>query len=156
MGEKIKETAQEAASEATQEEKQTTNEDTLYARIGGEAGVRQLVTLFSDNMEVSAEAKHVLSLHPADLTSSRLKLFQYFSGWFGGPPLYTDLYGHPRLRARHIHVPVTIADRDAWLKCLYLALETMSLPSDVHQDLLEKIVPMADHMRNVEEEPEAS
>lgn len=132
------------------------NEDTLYARIGGEAGVRQLVTLFYDNMEVIAEAKHVRSLHPADLTSSRLKLFQYFSGWFGGPPLYTDLYGHPRLRARHIHVPVKVADRDAWLKCLYSVLETMSLGSDVHQDLLEKIVPMADHMRNVEEDPEAS
>ena len=141
---------------ASKEASEKTNEDTLYARIGGEAGVRQLVTLFYDNMEVIAEAKHVRSLHPADLTSSRLKLFQYLSGWFGGPPLYTDLYGHPRLRARHIHVPVKVADRDAWLKCLYSALETMSLGSDVDQDLLEKIVPMADHMRNVEEEPETS
>ena len=146
----------EKKKKASKEASEKTNEDTLYARIGGEAGVRQLVTLFYDNMEVIAEAKHVRSLHPADLTSSRLKLFQYLSGWFGGPPLYTDLYGHPRLRARHIDVPVKVADRDAWLKCLYSALETMSLGSDVDQDLLKKIVPMADHMRNVEDEPETS
>jgi len=132
----------------------------LYERLGGEDGVRRLVNLFYDYMESQPEAKHILSLHQADLGETREKLFQYFTGWFGGPALFTDLYGHPRLRARHMHVRIGLADRDAWLACLYHALDTIfaerfeagQLDAELHKDLLEKIVPMADHMRNAKDE----
>jgi hemoglobin len=122
--------------------------ETLYERVGGEIGVQRLVTLFYDEMESSSDAANVRALHPADLTSAREKLFQYFTGWFGGPALYTDRYGHPRLRARHMHVPIGVPERDAWLVCLLNALKTMDLEPDLLAELLEKVVPMADHMRN--------
>ena len=60
---------------------------TLYQRIGDDDGVRRLVTLFYDYMESSEDASHIRSLHQADLSDSREKLYQYFSGWFGGPSL---------------------------------------------------------------------
>lgn len=125
-------------------------EHSLYERLGGEDAVRRLVNLFYDFM--ASEAKQILDLHQADLNETREKLFQYFTGWFGGPPLFTDLYGQPRLRARHMHVSIGLAERDAWLACLNHALDTMSLKADLHKDLLEKIVPMADHMRNQADE----
>jgi len=128
-------------------------EDSLYERLGGETGVRQLVDLFYDGMDSLPEARHIRSLHQAELHSAREKLFQYFSGWFGGPPLFIERYGHPRLRARHFHVPIGVVDRDAWLGCLMAALKEMQLGDDLLKDLLEKIVPMADHMRNQDESP---
>jgi hemoglobin len=120
----------------------------LYDQLGGEAGVHRLVHLFYDHMDTSVAATHIRSLHQSDLSDSRQKLFEYFSGWFGGPPLFVEKHGHPRLRARHNHVAIGLADRDAWLACLYLAMNEMNLSESLHQDLVEKIAPMADHMRN--------
>jgi hemoglobin len=59
------------------------------------------------------------------------------SDWFGGPPLFADKYGHPKLRARHKHIEIGLKDRDEWLQCLSVALDQTA---------------MADHMRNLEEE----
>ena len=129
-------------------------ETTLYERIGGEAGVLRLVGRFYDLMETLAVAKHIRALHKTDLSESRERLYEYYSGWFGGPPLFIEKHGHPRLRARHKHISINTADRDAWLACLLPVLDEMALAPDLKQDLLEKIVPMADHMRNqLEAEP---
>ena len=124
-----------------------TDETTLYEQLGGEAGIRQLVTEFYDEMERNPDAAAILPLH-ANLEDARQKLFEYFSGWLGGPPLYTSKYGHPRLRARHMHVPIGAEERDAWLICMVNALKTMNLEEPVLLALLERIVPLADHMRN--------
>tara|TARA_B100000676_G_scaffold309951_1_gene375025 strand:+ start:1287 stop:1697 length:411 start_codon:yes stop_codon:yes gene_type:complete len=124
-----------------------TDETTLYEQLGGEAGIRQLVTEFYDEMERNPDAAAILPLH-ANLEDARQKLFEYFSGWLGGPPLYTSKYGHPRLRARHMHVPIGVEERDAWLICMVNALKTMNLEEPVLLALLERIVPLADHMRN--------
>ena len=124
-------------------------EATLYERLGGEARVLELVTRFYDHMEQDPEAKGILDKHPADLSNARQKLFEYFSGWFGGPPLFISQYGHPRLRARHLHVEIGAADRDAWLHCLYAAMNEMEIDKNLYRDLEDKIAPMADHMRNL-------
>ncbi len=123
-------------------------DETYYDRLGGEDGVRRLVDLFYDEMEQSPEAKGIRALHKADLSDSRQKLFEYFSGWFGGPQLFISKYGHPMLRARHRHVAIGAPERDAWLLCLARAMYSMDLDETLIRDLLEKIMPMADHMRN--------
>ena len=125
---------------------------TLFERLGGEARVLELVTRFYDHMEQDPEATSILDKHPEDLSHARQKLFEYFTGWFGGPPLFISQYGHPRLRARHLHVEIGTADRDAWLRCLYAAMNEMDLDGALYRDLDEKIAPMADHMRNLSEE----
>lgn len=128
------------------------SEHSLYHRLGGEPATLELVRLFYDAMQTEPDAKGILAKHPNDLTNARQKLFEYFSGWFGGPPLFTSQYGHPRLRARHKHVEIGIEDRDAWLLCLRSALDQMALDEQLRQDLLDKIEPMADHMRNKADE----
>lgn len=129
---------------------------TLYERLGTEAGVLELVTRFYDEMDNNSDARLVRDKHASNLNPSRVKLFEYFSGWFGGPPLFTDKYGHPKLRARHKHIKIGLKDRDTWLKCLTTALDQMDISPDLRADLLTKIEPMADHMRNLEEEEEAA
>jgi len=125
---------------------------TLYERLGAEAGVLELVTRFYDEMDNNSDARLIRDKHASNLNPSRVKLFEYFSGWFDGPPLFVDKYGHPRLRARHKHIEIGLQDRHIWLHCLTKALDEMDIPADLRGDLLEKITPMADHMRNVKEE----
>jgi hemoglobin len=128
---------------------------TLYERLGAEAGVLELVTRFYDEMDNNSDARLIRDKHAPNLNTSRVKLFEYFSGWFDGPPLFVDKYGHPRLRARHKHIEIGLQDRDLWLHCLTTALGQMDIPADLRVDLLEKIAPMADHMRNLENEEKA-
>lgn len=120
----------------------------FFDQLGGEAGVRALVDRFYDEMDAAPEAQDVRAMHPADLASSREKLYLFLCGWLGGPPLYVQRHGHPRLRARHLPFPIGEAARDQWLACMLHAVETSSLPADARDRLMGAFVRLADHMRN--------
>jgi hemoglobin len=125
-------------------------EHTPYQRLGGAAGVRKLVDDFYDHMDSLPAAAQIRALHPADLGGSRDKLFKFLSGWLGGPQLYIQEYGHPRLRARHLPFPIAQAERDAWMLCMEQALATVELDPLVRAQLLQSLRHTADHMRNRE------
>ena len=72
----------------------------------------------------------------------------FLIGWLGGPQDYMRLHGHPRLRMRHGHVPVTVAMRDAWLRAMRVALAEPSVPADMREFLNEKLADLADFLRN--------
>src|SRR5512142_419276 len=95
----------------------------LYKLVGGEAGLRALVERFYDVMDSAPEAKDVRALHEASLKQSREKLFMFLSGWSGGPSLYIEKYGHPRLRQRHMPFAIGSVERDQWLWCMNKALD---------------------------------
>lgn len=123
-------------------------ETPVYQRIGGEQAVRRLVDTFYDLLDELPEAADVRRLHPREMAGSRQKLFEYFSGWFGGPSLYTDKYGHPRLRARHLPFPIGDRERDQWLHCMRLAMQRTGVSEEIQAELWQRIAPLADHMRN--------
>jgi hemoglobin len=99
------------------------DEATPYQIIGGEPAVRRLVDLFYDNMDRLPEAAAVRALHPPSLQGSRDKLFWWFSGWLGGPQLYWERRGPPRLRRRHLGFAIDQAGADAWMLCMFDALD---------------------------------
>ena len=74
----------------------------LYEQLGGEEPLRKLVDDFYDAMATYPYTQGILAMHPKDLTQSRQKLFEFLSGWTGGPQLFIQKHGHPRLRARHL------------------------------------------------------
>lgn len=121
---------------------------TPYELLGGEAGVRALVERFYDLMGTLPEAAGIRALHPANLKGSRDKLFKFLSGWLGGPPLYMEEYGHPKLRARHLPFPVDEGERDAWMLCMGRALDETALEPLVRERLKGAFFRTADHMRN--------
>ena len=96
--------------------------ESIYETIGGEQRLRALVDRFYDLMDSAPEAAGIRALHPEDLTESRNKLFWFLSGWSGGPPMYIERFGHPRLRARHLPFSIGEAERDQWLWCMNHAL----------------------------------
>ena len=121
---------------------------TPYEQMGGETAVRHLVDRFYDLMEQLPEAAPIRALHPDDLSGSREKLFLFLSGWFGGPPLYEERYGHPRLRARHLPFPIGEAERDQWMMCMRQAMKDLKLDVALRRQLESAFFRTADHMRN--------
>jgi hemoglobin len=135
-----------SASEIARDDVTTT--PTLYDQIGGASGVRGLVTRFYDLMSELPEARAILGMHPADLAGSREKLFDFLSGWLGGPPLYIERRGHPRLRMRHMPFAVDDAARDAWMACMERALSECVADEQVRAQLKGAFQHMATHLRN--------
>jgi hemoglobin len=121
---------------------------TVYERLGGDAGVRRLVHRFYALMDELPEARDVRRLHPADLSGSEDKLFKFLSGWFGGPPLYVQERGHPRLRMRHHPYPIRINERDQWLRCMHRSIDELVDDAELRAAMRRAFDGMADHLVN--------
>lgn len=119
-----------------------------FDRIGGEAAVRALVDRFYDLMDLEPGYAALRALHPATLDGSRDKLHWFLCGWLGGPQHYTDRYGHPRLRARHLSYPIGSRERDQWLACMDQAMAEREIDPPLARRLAESFFDTADWMRN--------
>ena len=123
-------------------------ESSLYEILGGERAVRSLVNRFYDLMDSSPEAQNIRSLHAKSLNQSREKLFMFLSGWSGGPQLYIQRFGHPRLRMRHMHFSIGAVERDEWLWCMTKALDETQLDPGVVEYLKNHFTQATDFLRN--------
>jgi hemoglobin len=119
-----------------------------YALLGGEPGVRTLVDRFYDLMDLEPAFAAVRRLHPGTLDGSRDKLHWFLCGWLGGPDLYQQRFGHPRLRARHLPFEIGIAERDQWLACMTQAMHECRVATELAQRLGAAFFNTADWMRN--------
>src|SRR5262245_15787359 len=127
------------------------NQKTLYELMGGEAGLRMLVDRFYDLLDSSPEAVQLRALHPKSLKQSREKFFMFLTGWSGGPQLYVEKYGHPRLRMRHMPFSIGTVERDQWLWCMNKALDEMQMDAAVVDYLKARFTETADFLRNKRE-----
>ena len=125
---------------------------TVYEAIGGEAGVRKLDDHFYELMDTLQEGKAARAIHPADLSDSNQKLFEYFSGWLGGPQLFVERRGPPMLRARHLHARIAAPEVESWLICFMRAWrDVVGDRPEVDELVLPQIQSLAHHMRNKED-----
>ena len=119
-----------------------------YEFLGREDGVRALVDRFYDLMDTIPQAKTIRALHPPDLSESRDKLYWFLVGRFGGPPLYQQRFGHPRLRGRHMPFAVDTAAAEAWLLCMGKALDEQVGPGPERDEISDFFRQVAMFMRN--------
>ena len=128
------------------------NKSTFYQLLGGENGgiqkIRELVETFYDIMETDPKAAPIRAYHAKDLTAAREKLFMFLTGWTGGPQLYIERYGHPRLRQRHIAFSIGESERDQWMYCMISAMQRLKMDEKLMQKLAEQLYGVADFMRN--------
>lgn len=122
--------------------------ESVYERVGGEDAVRRLVDRFYDVMDEDPEAAVIRAMHPANLANARERLFAFLSGWLGGPPLYWERHGHPRLRMRHAPFPIGDAEALAWMRCMRVALAEVVVDAPLRQSIDEALAGVALHMRN--------
>ena len=119
-----------------------------YELIGGEAVVRALVKRFYELMDTLPEAYGIRKLHPADLAGSEDKLFMFLSGWLGGPQLYVEKFGHPRLRGRHLPFAVGSDEAAQWMLCMRQAMAECIADEALRARLDKALADLALHMRN--------
>lgn len=128
----------------------TAAEASAYDQIGGEATVRQVCRRLYALMDELPEAAACRAIHPPSLQRAEEKLFEFLSGWLGGPPLYTDKYGHPRLRRRHFVAPIDSEEVKGWLACFHQAWNEIVPPSPLADELAARIDALGWHMRNTD------
>jgi hemoglobin len=121
--------------------------DTVYAAVGGEETFRRLVDAFYAGV---AGDPLLRPLYPeADLGPAAERLRLFLMQYWGGPSTYSQRRGHPRLRMRHAPFPITEAARDAWLRHMRDALDSLALPPSQDALLWDYLRSAAESLRNV-------
>ena len=121
---------------------------TPYEWIGGEAKVHQLVERFYDLMDLEPRYAALRAAHGPSLEQARQKLSWFLSGWLGGPQHYTDRFGHPRLRMRHLPFRIGVQERDQWLACMDQAMGEVGIDEALRARLRNSFFQTADWMVN--------
>lgn len=126
-----------------------------YYLIFREQGLKLLVSDFYRIMEQDPYAKDCLALHQLEngkvLASSQEKLFCFLSGWLGGPQLFIQKYGAPKMRARHLRFDIGVKEKEQWLYCMSKALEShpnKKLNKKAKQELLRSFTALGMRIQN--------
>jgi hemoglobin len=130
--------------------------ETPFAWIGGEHHVKALVERFYDLMELEPAYSALRAAHGSTLDNARQRLFWFLCGWLGGPQHYTERFGHPRLRQRHMPkqvgggamASIGILERDQWLACMDQAMGETGVDDALRARLNTSFFQTADWMRN--------
>jgi hemoglobin len=122
-------------------------ENSLYERIGGDDTLRQLVDLFYDNVYKN---DLIARLFVSDITVIKEKQRLFLTQFLGGPQLYSDQYGHPKMRARHMPHAITEEDAVEWLSCMANAVNHLNIAEELKDELFARFPNTALFMVNTE------
>jgi hemoglobin len=116
-----------------------------FETIGGAGAIRGIVEAFYPLVQA-----HPLlgPIFPEDIRPVMEKQVLFLTQFFGGPPLYSDKYGHPMMRARHMPFEITPQRAEAWLGCMKQALEAAGLAPELQIFMLERLKGPAHHFIN--------
>ena len=123
-------------------------ERTPYDMVGGETALREIVERFYDIMDSAPEANDIRAMHARDLSPMRERLFEFLSGWLGGPPLYFQRPDHKCIVSAHRPFAIGEAERDQWMMCMRRAMEETGVPAEVRTLLDRPFLRVADAFRN--------
>jgi hemoglobin len=122
----------------------------VYDAVGGQAFFDELVARFYRGVATDMLLR---PLYPEDLREPERHLALFLGQYWGGPTTYSDERGHPRLRMRHAPFAIGEPQRDAWLRHMNAALDSLVVERDIHPvveaRLLEYFAMAADAMINV-------
>jgi len=92
------------------------------SRIYGLMGQENIFRMMSDFYK-ELEKSSIRHLFPADMEEASKKSALFFVTVLGGPPLYLQKHGPPRMRARHLPFEIDEEARQVWLACFERTLE---------------------------------
>lgn len=119
-----------------------------YELLGGAPALRRLVDAFYDTMDRDPAAGGIRALHAADLTDIRDKLFDWLSGWSGGPPVYNARPDRKCIMSAHAPYAIGPAERDQWMACMRQALAGLEIDDEVRVMFDDAFARLADGLRN--------
>ncbi|GAA2228096.1 globin [Streptomyces amakusaensis] len=124
----------------------TVQEQTFYEQVGGEETFRRLVHRFYQGV---AGDPLLRPMYPEeDLGPAEDRFATFLMQYWGGPRIYSEARGHPRLRMRHAPFAVDRAAHDAWLKHMRDAVDELELAPEHERQLWDYLVYAAASMVN--------
>lgn len=127
--------------------------DASFRAAGSQAGITRLVDAFYRIMDELPEARIIRRMHARDLTESRDKLTRFLCGWMNGPSLYAEKYGPIRIPSAHAHLRIGPRERDAWLRCMELAIAEQGYAPEFASYLLRELRVPAERVRETSRDP---
>jgi hemoglobin len=119
---------------------------TFFDAVGGEETFRRLVHHFYEGV---AGDPVLRPLYPEpDLAGAEERLRMFLVQYWGGPKTYSERRGHPRLRMRHVGFRIGLAERDAWLRHMRDAVDSLDLPTEADTLLWDYLVMAANSLVN--------
>ena len=119
-----------------------------YEALGGEPALRAMVARFYRLMASEPGFAALMAVHDPDTSRAEQRLFEFLSGRLGGPDLYIQRHGHPRLRMRHLPFAIGPAERDQWVACMDRAMRETGVHDVVRALLNEFFTAVAANMQN--------
>ncbi len=119
----------------------------LFERVGGLAFFERLVDRFYEGVAVDP-VLIVLYAEPNDLQKARLHLTWFLAQYWGGPPMFNENRGDPKLRMRHMPFRIGPVERDQWLLHMLAAVNELSSDDLIRGELTDYFVKAAEHLRN--------
>ena len=117
---------------------------TLYELIGEER-LANLIDRFYDRVFASEK---IGPLFKTDKDLIRLKQKMFLTQFLGGPQLYTEQFGHPRMRMRHMPHKINHEAKEEWLKCMKASIDESDLDDQLKEALYNCFPQIAQHMVN--------
>lgn len=121
-------------------------EQSFYDAVGGHATFDKIVSRF---YELVRDDEILRPLYPdEDFDGAEGRLRMFLEQYWGGPRTYSDQRGHPRLRMRHVPYRIGPLERDAWLRCMHIAIGEVDSATldDAHRQALLEYLQMAAEM----------
>ncbi|GAA2817721.1 globin [Crossiella cryophila] len=107
--------------------------ETFYDLVGGEDTFHRIVGRFYAEV---AKDEVLRPMYPEqDLGPAEERLRLFLMQYWGGPHTYSDQRGHPRLRMRHVPFTIGPIERDAWLRCMRVAVDEAGLAPERRDQL---------------------
>ncbi|RFC54137.1 globin domain-containing protein [Brumimicrobium aurantiacum] len=119
-------------------------ENTLYEKLG-ESKIKALVDAFYERVY---QDPVLIPLFNNDITEIKDKQFRFLTQFLGGPQLYIEKYGPPRMRMRHMPHKIDQKAMVCWLACMKEAIATLDISEDLGTELYHKFPQLAHHMVN--------
>jgi hemoglobin len=119
---------------------------TFYEAVGGEETFRRLVARFYQGVAGDPVLRAVYPEEDLADAEERLRLF--LIQYWGGPATYNQRRGHPALRMRHARFAIGPAERDAWLRHMTAAIDSLDLPAELSAALLDYVTTAAHALTN--------
>jgi hemoglobin len=107
----------------------------IYQQVGGHDTFVRLCDAFYGRVETDPVLR---PLYPdGSLDESKEHLALFLSQFFGGPDTYSQLRGHPRLRARHLPFSIGRKERDVWVTHMVASLDESGITEPAYSQIKE-------------------
>jgi hemoglobin len=121
---------------------------TMYEAAGGEETFTRLIDRFYAGVAADPVLRPLYPEDDEELARAAEHLRLFLIQYWGGPAWYNERRGHPRLRLRHAPFPIGPAEREAWMRHMLEAIDSLELPRPVRAAFVDYFERAATAMMN--------